>query len=130
MPLTKNKKNPENLLERIVRGEISTAEEIRNIRKNNSAPAEIFRNDIEEAVIVEKRVLTQSKICIKSIKTRLDEIELILLEKDGLLESDSKILEEILEMLNKIEAEPTSNKVIVLPTTPEILLALTEVTAI
>lgn len=97
-----NKKNPENLLERIVRGEISTAEEIRNIRKNNSAPAEIFRNDIEEAEIVEKRVLTQPKTCIKNIKTRLDEIESILLEKDGLLESDVKELEEILEKLNKV----------------------------
>lgn len=48
-----NKKNPENLLERIVKGEVTTAEEIRNIRKNNSVGAEIFRHDIEEAEIVE-----------------------------------------------------------------------------
>jgi hypothetical protein len=47
-----NKKNPENLLERVVRGEIRTAEEIREIRKNISAGAEIFSKNIEEAQIV------------------------------------------------------------------------------
>ena len=65
-----NKKNPENLLERIVRGEISTAEEIRNIRKNNSAPAEIFQNDIEEAEIVEnyeEKIKVQFEVIMNSL---------------------------------------------------------------
>ena len=65
-----NKKNPENLLERIVKGEVSTAEEIRNIRKNNSAPAEIFQNDIEEAEIVEnyeEKIKIQLEIVMGSL---------------------------------------------------------------
>ena len=49
-----NKKNPDNLLERIVSGEITTAEEIRDIRKNNSAGAEIFSKTEDELVSPQK----------------------------------------------------------------------------
>ncbi len=66
-----NKKNPDNLLERIVSGEITTAEEIRNIRKNNSAPAEIFRDDVEEAEIVENfklKIGIQKTVIIDKVK--------------------------------------------------------------
>jgi len=57
-----NKKNPDNLMERIVNREITTAEEIRNIRKNNSASAEKFSAEIEEAEIIvdfEEEIKTQ-----------------------------------------------------------------------
>lgn len=63
-----NKKNPDNLMERIVNREITTAEEIRNIRKNNSADAEKFSKDIEEAEIV-------GEDFEQKIKTQLEAIE-------------------------------------------------------
>ena len=49
-----NKKNPEKLLEKIFSGEVTTAEEIRNIRKNNSAGAEIFSETEDGSVSPEK----------------------------------------------------------------------------
>lgn len=67
-----NKKNPENLLERIVRGEIRTAEEIREIRKNISAPAEIFSKNIEEAEIVgesyKNKIGIQKDVIVDKVK--------------------------------------------------------------
>lgn len=66
-----NKKNPDNLLERIVSGEITTAEEIRNIRKNISASAEKFSEDIEEAEIVENfklKIGIQKTVIIDKVK--------------------------------------------------------------
>lgn len=97
-----NKKNPPVLLEKILNGQIISAAQIKKERENISNQFEKFPEEIEEAEVVEKRVLTQPRTCIKNIKTRLDEIELILLKKNGLLESDANILEEILEKLNKI----------------------------
>ncbi len=67
-----NKKNPENLLERVVRGEVTTAEEIRMIRKNFSAPAEKLSKDIEEAELVEEdyglKIGIQKTVIIDKVK--------------------------------------------------------------
>ncbi len=50
---TLNKKNPDKLLEKVISGEISTAEQIRKVRENNSTPVELFTDNIQEAEIVE-----------------------------------------------------------------------------
>ena len=50
---TLNKKNPDKLLEKVISGEISTAEQIRKVRVNNSTGVELFTDNIQEAEIVE-----------------------------------------------------------------------------
>lgn len=69
--------------------------------KNNSSTLEKFQ-EVEEAEIIEKRTLEGVNKSIRKIKTRINEIDLIAVEKDGLLESEIKELADIVERLNRI----------------------------
>lgn len=66
-----NKKNPENLLERIFSGEVTTAEEIRNIRKNNSAPAEIF-SEIEEGLVSSENEFSNIAKALTNLRNKIN----------------------------------------------------------
>lgn len=96
-----NKKTPEALKERILNGEKISAAEIRRERQNISSREEIF-SEIEEAEIVEKRVTSGANQVLRKIKGKVADLELFIIENDGLLESDVKELQEVLEKLNKV----------------------------
>lgn len=111
-----NKKTPPSIKEKVLAGQIITGQQIREERKNSSIAVEKFSKaeaknnsiavekfeEVEEAEIIEKRTLEGVNRHIRKIKTRINEIDLIAVEKDGLLESEIKELADIVERLNKI----------------------------
>lgn len=95
-----NKKNPDNLMERIVNREITTAEEIRNIRKNNSAPAEKISVEIQEAEIVEEKVpYTYVKKMISELNEKLKNLDIYAKKNDGLSQEEYNKFQEIIKIM-------------------------------
>lgn len=101
---TINKKNPENIMERVLSGELKTALDIKKERENNSIMIEKFPNTekIEEAEIVGKINLGKFIIGKHSIISSLDEAFKRIKNGANTSENIEKLLK-VKEILDSIE---------------------------
>ncbi len=101
---TINKKNPENIMERVLSGELKTALDIKKERENNSIMIEKFSDteEIEEAEIVGKINLGKFIIGKQSIISSLDEAFKRIKNGANTSENMEKLLK-VKEILDSIE---------------------------
>lgn len=101
---TINKKNPENIMERVLSGELKTALDIKKERENNSIMIEKFPDteEIEEAEIVGKINLGKFIIGKQSIISSLDEAFKRIKSGANTSENMEKLLK-VKEILDSIE---------------------------
>lgn len=96
---TVNKKNPTNILERVLNGELKTAQQIKNERKNNSGTPELLINkdEIEECEIIVPFV--QFEPVLDKIDKELSRIQNKLIKENG---ANEDVLGRLKEMLNNL----------------------------
>lgn len=101
---TINKKNPENIMERVLSGELKTALDIKKERENNSIMIEKFPDteEIQEAEIVGKMNLGKFIIGKQSIISSLDEAFKKIKNGANTTENMEKLLK-VKEILDSIE---------------------------
>ncbi len=101
---TINKKNPENIMERVLSGELKTALDIKKERENNSIMIEKFSDteEIQEAEIVGKMNLGKFIIGKQSIISSLDEAFKKIKNGANTAENMEKLLK-VKEILDSIE---------------------------
>ena len=98
-----NKKTPEELLKKVLDGEITSGKEIKKERENISNQFEIFSEEIEEAEIVEGMIpYGDFEKIFTDINLIFVELEDLLLRNGG-TEKQYKIAKEILEMAKKLK---------------------------
>lgn len=88
---------PNEVKEKVINGEIKTIKDFRHELKESK-----HEEEIQEAEVIEKRSLIGVRKALGEIKTMVGKIDLFSVENDGLLESELKELQEIVERLKKI----------------------------
>ena len=97
-----NKKTPEELLKKVLDGEITSGKEIKKERENISRALEIFsqKEVIEEAEIVEEKIsYNYIKTIISELTEKLKEVESFAKENDGLSKREYDKLQEIIKIM-------------------------------